>query len=158
MTPILDFPRMLREATLRVTRPRVAVLEAVHANPHADTDSIIRAVRNEIPEVSHQAVYDSLNALTARTVATALQASQPGTRRVIACGGGVHNPVLMAALAATLPDAIVESTAAHAIDPDHVEAMGFAWLARQTLLGLPGNLPSVTGAAGPRVLGGLYPA
>lgn len=103
-------------------------------------------------------VQATLNALTARTVATALQASQPGTRRVIACGGGVHNPVLMAALAAALPDAIVESTAAHGIDPDHVEAMGFAWLARQTLLGLPGNLPSVTGAAGPRVLGGLYPA
>ena len=64
MAPILDFPQMLREATLRVTRPRVAVLNAVYANPHADTDSIIRAVRDEIPEVSHQAVYDSLHTLT----------------------------------------------------------------------------------------------
>ena len=100
----------------------------------------------------------TLNALTARTVASALLATQPDTRRVIACGGGVHNPQLMAALAASLPDTRVESTAAHGLDPDHVEAMGFAWLARQTLLGLPGNLPSVTGAAGPRVLGGIYPA
>ena len=41
---------------------------------------------------------------------------------------------------------------------DHVEAIGFAWLARQTMLGLPGNLPSVTGARGPRVLGAIYPA
>lgn len=55
---------MLRTATLRVTRPRVAVLSAVHANPHADTDSILRAVRRELPEVSHQAVYDSLHTLT----------------------------------------------------------------------------------------------
>ena len=103
-------------------------------------------------------VQATLNALTARTVAHALQATQPATRRVIACGGGVHNPVLMAALARALPGATVESTAAHGIDPDHIEAMGFAWLARQTLLGLPGNLPSVTGAAGARVLGGVYPA
>ena len=100
----------------------------------------------------------TLLALTARTVADALRATQPGTARVIACGGGVHNPRLMAALAAALPDARVESTVAHDLDPDHVEAMGFAWLARQTLLGLPGNLSSVTGAAGPRVLGGIYPA
>jgi Fe2+ or Zn2+ uptake regulation protein len=60
----MDFPQMLRGAALRVTRPRVAVLGAVHAYPHADTDSIIRAVRRELPEVSHQAVYDSLRALT----------------------------------------------------------------------------------------------
>jgi anhydro-N-acetylmuramic acid kinase len=103
-------------------------------------------------------VQATLNALTAHTVANALLTTQPETRRLIACGGGVHNPLLMAALAAALPDVAVESTSAHGIDPDHVEAMGFAWLARQTLLGLPGNLPSVTGAAGPRVLGGIYPA
>ncbi|HRP72078.1 MAG TPA: anhydro-N-acetylmuramic acid kinase [Luteimonas sp.] len=112
-------------------------------------------LRGDEPPADVQA---TLNALTARTVANALLATQPGTGRVIACGGGVHNPVLMAALAEALPAAIVESTAEHGIDPDHVEAMGFAWLARQTLLGLPGNLPSVTGADGLRVLGGVYPA
>jgi anhydro-N-acetylmuramic acid kinase len=53
---------------------------------------------------------------------------------------------------------VVESTAAHGLDPDFVEAMAFAWLARQTLAGLPGNVPSVTGARGPRVLGVVYPA
>ncbi len=59
-----DFERMLREAALRVTRPRVAVLSAVRDHPHADTESIIGAVRSELPKVSHQAVYDVLRALT----------------------------------------------------------------------------------------------
>ncbi|PZG21282.1 transcriptional repressor [Micromonospora craterilacus] len=64
MATALDFEQMLRGAALRVTRPRVAVLSAVHAHPHADTDSIIRAVRGGLPEVSRQAVYDVLRALT----------------------------------------------------------------------------------------------
>jgi Fe2+ or Zn2+ uptake regulation protein len=55
----------LRMADLRVTRPRLAVLEVVHANPHADTDTIFTAVRDELPDVSRQAVYDVLGALTA---------------------------------------------------------------------------------------------
>ena len=101
-------------------------------------------------------VQATLLALTARTVADALRATLPGAARVIACGGGVHNPVLMRALAAALPGMTVESTAAHGIDPDVVEALGFAWLARQTVLRRPGNLPSVTGAAGPRVLGAIH--
>lgn len=103
-------------------------------------------------------VQATLLALSALTIADALRAAQPGTARLIACGGGVHNAALMRALAEALPDAVVESSAAHGLDPDYVEAMGFAWLARRTLLGLPGNLPSVTGAAGPRVLGGIFPA
>jgi len=60
-----DLERMLRRAELRVTRPRVAVLAAVHDFPHADTDSITGVVRDELGEVSHQAVYDVLRALTA---------------------------------------------------------------------------------------------
>ena len=59
-----DYERMLREAALRVTRPRVAVLSVVRDHPHADTDSIIGAVRKDLPKVSHQAVYDVLRALT----------------------------------------------------------------------------------------------
>ncbi|MDN5780910.1 MAG: anhydro-N-acetylmuramic acid kinase [Luteimonas sp.] len=104
-----------------------------------------------------QDVQATLLALSAHTVADALRATQPATTRVIACGGGVHNRALMAALADALPGCVVESSAAHGLDPDAVEAMGFAWLARQALHGLPGNLPSVTGARGPRVLGGIYP-
>jgi Fur family ferric uptake transcriptional regulator len=59
-----DFEAVLRGAALRVTRPRLAVLAAVHAHPHADTDSIIGAARADLGEVSHQAVYDVLRALT----------------------------------------------------------------------------------------------
>ena len=59
-----ELERMLRGASLRVTRPRVAVLAAVHDHPHADTDSIIGLVREELGEVSQQAVYDVLRALT----------------------------------------------------------------------------------------------
>ena len=59
-----DFERLLRGAALRVTRPRLAVLSAVHDHPHADTDSIIGIVREGLGGVSHQAVYDVLRALT----------------------------------------------------------------------------------------------
>jgi Fur family transcriptional regulator, stress-responsive regulator len=70
----LDYERMLRGATLRVTRPRVAVLTAVHANPHADTDSIIGVVREDLGEnVSHQAVYDVLRVLTAADLVRRIQ-------------------------------------------------------------------------------------
>ena len=60
-----DYAAQLRMADLRVTRPRVAVLEAVHCHPHADTETILSAVRSGLPDVSRQAVYDVLNALTA---------------------------------------------------------------------------------------------
>lgn len=96
--------------------------------------------------------------VSASTIASALRTTQPGTARLIACGGGVHNPYLMERLAASLPGVNVETSAAHGLDPDFVEAAGFAWLAHLTLEGLPGNLPSVTGARGPRILGGIYPA
>ncbi|ORW87555.1 Fur family transcriptional regulator [Mycobacterium sp. IEC1808] len=60
-------------ADLRVTRPRVAVLEAVHAHPHADTDTIFNAVRGDLPDVSRQAVYDVLSALTAAGLVRRIQ-------------------------------------------------------------------------------------
>ena len=103
-------------------------------------------------------VQSTLLALSVRTITNALRAAQPDTQRVIACGGGVHNQVLMDTLAGALPGITVESSAAHGLDPDFVEAMAFAWLARETLAGRPGNLPAVTGAAGLRVLGAVYPA
>ncbi len=103
-------------------------------------------------------VQATLLELTAVTIAQALQQEAPGTQTVIACGGGVHNPALMRALARTLAPARLCNSSTFAIDPDYVEAMGFAWLARETLAGRPGNLPAVTGARGPRILGGIYPA
>lgn len=105
-----------------------------------------------------QDVQATLLQLSVRSIVQALQQHQPETRRLLVCGGGVHNQALMRALAQALPQLSVQSTAAFGIDPDTVEAMGFAWLARQTLLGRPGNLAAVTGACGPRVLGAIHPA
>ena len=64
MPAVAELERMLRGASLRVTRPRVAVLGAVHEHPHADTQSLVGTVREQLGEVSQQAVYDVLNALT----------------------------------------------------------------------------------------------
>ncbi len=94
--------------------------------------------------------------LTAVTIRDALLATVPGTERLLVCGGGVHNRQLMERLQALLPEVTVSSTAEAGLDPDWIEAMAFAWLARQRLLGLPGNVPSVTGATHPVVLGCVY--
>jgi len=73
VAPSPDYADQLRAADLRVTRPRLAVLEAVHAQPHADTESIFGAVRAGLPEVSRQAVYDVLAALTAAGLVRRIQ-------------------------------------------------------------------------------------
>ncbi|MCW0438225.1 anhydro-N-acetylmuramic acid kinase [Xanthomonas sacchari] len=112
----------------------------------------------DTPAPAPAAVQATLLELTAATVADALLAQQPATRQLLVCGGGVHNPLLLARLQARLPGVQVQSTQAQGLDPDYIEAMGFAWLARQTLAGLPGNLPSVSGARGPRILGAIHPA
>ncbi len=109
-------------------------------------------------QISAADVQATLLELTAATVADALLAHLPGVKRVLVCGGGVRNPLLLRRLGARLPGVAVESSAAHGLDPDYLEAMGFAWLAQRTLEGLPGNLPSVTGARGPRILGAIHPA
>ncbi len=101
-------------------------------------------------------VQATLLELTVATVADALLAQQPQTRRLLVCGGGVRNRQLMKRLAARLPEVQVESSAMHGLDPEYVEAMGFAWLAQRTMDGLAGNLPSVTGANGPRILGAIH--
>lgn len=106
---------------------------------------------------SPQDVQATLVEFSARSIVEALRATQPATTRLIACGGGVHNAGLMGRLAALLPGVGVESSAVHGIDPDAVEAAGFAWLAWQTLEGRPGNRAEVTGASGPRVLGVMVP-
>ena len=88
-----DFERMLREARLRVTRPRVAGLAAVHAHPHADTDSIIGAVRTELPAVSHQAVYDVLRALTSAGLVRRIQPAGSVARYESRVGDNHHHVV-----------------------------------------------------------------
>jgi anhydro-N-acetylmuramic acid kinase len=103
-----------------------------------------------------QDVQATLLELTARTVADAIRRDAPDAGTVLVCGGGVHNGALMARLSELLAPARVASTREAGVDPDFVEACAFAWLARQRLAGRPGNLPAVTGAHAPVVLGGIY--
>jgi Fe2+ or Zn2+ uptake regulation protein len=88
-----DFAGQLREAELRVTRPRVAVLDAVHAHPHADTDTIFGAVRTALPDVSRQAVYDVLAALTSAGLVRRIQPSGSVARYESRVGDNHHHVV-----------------------------------------------------------------
>jgi len=102
-------------------------------------------------------VQATLVALTAVSIAQAVARFCGGADEVLACGGGASNPRLMTELQTRMPRSRVATTSSAGVDPDWVEAMAFAWLARETLAGRPSNMPEVTGAAGPRVLGAIYP-
>lgn len=78
---------------LRVTRPRMAVLQAVRMHPHADTDSVLRAVREDLPDVSHQAVYDSLHALTEAGLVRRIQPRGSVARYEARVGDNHHHVV-----------------------------------------------------------------
>lgn len=103
-------------------------------------------------------VQATLTALTARSIADGVLRGGTAFGRVIVCGGGAHNRTLMQRLQEALPDAAIGTSSSFGVGPDQMEAAAFAWLARQTLLGRPGNLPAVTGASHPVILGGIYPA
>ena len=105
-----------------------------------------------------QDVQATLAELTAATVAQDLQRHLPEARTVLVCGGGSENADLVQRLRRLMPGVDVVSSSVRGIPPQQVEAAAFAWLAARTLAGLPGNVPAVTGAAGPRVLGAVYPA
>ncbi|MCW9024965.1 MAG: anhydro-N-acetylmuramic acid kinase [Gammaproteobacteria bacterium] len=93
--------------------------------------------------------------LTAISIAQAITQHSTDTEQVLVCGGGVHNQYLMQRLSQQLTQQVL-STMEVGVDPDWIEAMAFAWLAKQTLEAQPGNLPSVTGARHPVILGGIY--
>lgn len=103
-------------------------------------------------------VQATLAELTAQACARDLLRHAPTTTALIACGGGARNTHLMQRLQTLLPGCAVDSSDLHGLPPQQVEATAFAWLARQCLDGLPGNLPEVTGARGPRILGAIYQA
>ena len=88
-----DYEQMLRGAELRVTRPRLAVLEVVHGRPHADTESVIDAVRHQLPDVSHQAVYDVLRALTTAGLVRRIQPAGSVARYEARVGDNHHHVV-----------------------------------------------------------------
>lgn len=107
-------------------------------------------------------VQATLAAFTATTLADAIHRHAPRAKAIYVCGGGAFNSHLMQQIAAALHAkgnaAVVESTERLGVSPNHVEALAFAWLAHRFVNRLPGNLPAVTGAKGPRILGALYPA
>ncbi|MGH8687318.1 MAG: anhydro-N-acetylmuramic acid kinase [Burkholderiales bacterium] len=107
--------------------------------------------------VAPKDVQSTLLQLTTTSAAEAIRRHCAGAARLIACGGGVANAHLMQSLAEALAPLPVESSARFGLEPTAVEASAFAWLAREALAGRPGNVPSVTGARGPRVLGAIYP-
>lgn len=100
-------------------------------------------------------VQATLAELTAATVASALQRHEP-TKTVVIAGGGALNADLMERLSRLLPDRSVSSSLDWGLHPTRVEAVAFAWLARERVHGRPGNLPSATGARAGLPLGGLY--
>ncbi len=103
-------------------------------------------------------VQRTLAELTAVSVTQAIEETGFSSAEILVCGGGAHNSHLIHRLQQRLPRASVYSSAEAGLEPDWVEAIAFAWLAQRTLAGLPGNLPSVTGARREVILGGIYPA
>ena len=87
----LDFETVLRDASLRVTRPRVAVLAAVHEHPHSDTETLIRLARADLVSVSHQAVYDVLRALTDAGLVRRIQSAGTSARYEARVGDNHHH-------------------------------------------------------------------
>jgi anhydro-N-acetylmuramic acid kinase len=99
----------------------------------------------------------TLAALTARTIADAIRKHAAGATELLVCGGGANNAVLLQMLAAELAPRTVATTGDRGVAAEQVEALAFAWLAREALAGRPANLPAVTGAHGTRILGAIYP-
>jgi len=114
-----DFERMLREVTLRVTRPRVAVLAAVHDRPHSDTESIINVVRAELRQVSHQAVYDVLRALTTAGLLRRIQPLGSVARYEARVGDNHHHVVCRSCGAMADVDCAVGTTPCLTASDDH---------------------------------------
>ncbi len=114
------------------------------------------------PKAAAEDVQATLARFTATTLAAAIAHSAPNAQTVYVCGGGAYNTHLMIelqmALSALGATAMVSSTDVLGVPPNHVEALAFAWLAQRFTERQPGNLPSVTGAKGLRILGALYPA
>jgi Fur family ferric uptake transcriptional regulator len=117
--PTLDVEQLLRGADLRVTRPRVAVLAAVHDHPHADTDTIIGTVRGEIGDVSTQAVYDVLRALTTAGLVRRLEPAGSVARYESRVGDNHHHVVCRTCGAITDVDCATGDTPCLTASDDH---------------------------------------
>lgn len=105
-----------------------------------------------------QDVQATLLQLTVYGITRAIEAHCPAAQEVYVCGGGARNAALVNALRLSLAGRKVGISDELGVNADWLEAHAFAWLARQTMMGLPGNLPEVTGARHPSILGAIYPA
>ena len=117
--PSADLADALREADLRVTRPRVAVLSAVHEHPHADTESLISAVRADLGEVSHQAVYDVLRALTQAGLVRRIEPANSVARYEARVGDNHHHVVCRSCGVIADVDCAVDATPCLTASNDH---------------------------------------
>ncbi|MGO2242928.1 MAG: anhydro-N-acetylmuramic acid kinase [Halomonas sp.] len=141
--------RLLSEPFFQQQPPRSTGRELFHMawlEKHLSGQEAAEDVQATLAELTAVSVAQGINHLKIHD----------GPLTLITAGGGAHNAYLMQRLAYHLPRATFTSPAAHGWPEDWIEAGAFAWLAHQRLHHLPGNLPSVTGAAGPRVLGGIY--
>jgi Fur family ferric uptake transcriptional regulator len=114
-----EVEHLLREAALRVTRPRVAVLSAVHQHPHADTDQIIGLARADLGEVSHQAVYDVLRALTAAGLVRRIEPAGSAARYESRVDDNHHHIVCRSCGAVADVDCAVGTTPCLTASDDH---------------------------------------
>jgi Fur family ferric uptake transcriptional regulator len=114
-----DVEQLLRGAALRVTRPRVAVLTAVYAHPHADTDSIIGVVRDDLGDVSTQAVYDVLRALTSAGLVRRIEPSGSVARYESRVGDNHHHVICRSCGAIADVDCAVDETPCLIASDDH---------------------------------------
>lgn len=147
--------RLLQEPYLQLPAPKSTGRDLFHAD-------WLRLQLREFTDLAAVDVQATLCAYTAQTIIMASLAYSPSCDALYVCGGGAYNHHLMQQMRHYLAlygsNAQVHSTAALGVAPECVEALAFAWLARQFCLRLPGNLPAVTGARGLRILGALYPA
>ena len=141
---------LLQHSYFGITGPRSTGKEAFNL---AWLDNCLAGHRGR----SARDVQATLAELTAISIADGIQGNCRDVTEVYICGGGAHNTDLMRRLYHKLAPAQLDTTSVIGMDPDWVEAAAFAWLAGQTLGGLAGNAAAVTGAKGPRVLGGIYP-
>ena len=119
MPTTIDVEHALRAAAMRVTRPRVAVLKAVYEHPHADTDSIIGVVRRDLPEVSTQAVYDVLRALTTSGLVRRIEPAGSVARYESRVGDNHHHVVCRSCGAIADVDCAVGDTPCLTASHDH---------------------------------------
>lgn len=150
ITPLLE--ALLDEPYFTLPPPKSTGRDLFHA------DWLATRLRRMPGALRADNVQATLCELTALTCANAVTTHAPTAHKLLVCGGGALNRHLMQRLAQHLPRVAVQPTDTRGLPAMQVEATAFAWLAWSRVHNLPGNLPAVTGAAGPRVLGALYPA